>query len=162
MIMGDSQLCRSSGQRRLFHLARHLSSAITCEPTVAAAKAVATVDEPPLRPTMAKCAVFPTGDPDVAFSHLRRKGFCVLFGVLSEAEMVPLRQRLLEVSSRPEHSRAGIESALHWSPADGLEAHFNDLSEQLQKIQVRCPILFLCSMLRGRAGGGRAGGGRAG
>merc|ERR1712167_528563 len=48
-------------------------------------------------------------------------GFCVLSGVLSEAEMVPLRQRLLEVSSRPEHSRAGIENA--WSPADGLEAH---------------------------------------
>ena len=55
---------------------------------------------------MAACGVFPTEDPEVAFEHLRREGICVLSGVLSEEELVPLRALRLEVSARPAHCRA--------------------------------------------------------
>eukprot|EP01050_Picozoa_sp_SAG11_P025676 SAG11_NODE_5878_length_1442_cov_4.145942_1_plen_74_part_10 len=47
------------------------------------------------------------------------------------------------------------KTALLKELAASHEAHYNDLSEQLQKIQVRCPVLFLCSLLRGGAGGWR-------
>ena len=106
--------------RRLDAVRRALRRTSTPNPPAhrAAAAAEATA---PTAPTMAACGVFPTEDPEVAFEHLRREGICVLSGVLSAEELVPLRERLLEVSARPEHCREDWEG--EWRAEQGEAAH---------------------------------------